>query len=140
MFASATEIFSPSCIKEDLMPDIRAVGKPIPYSDDNPVSNWIENLREQRKAHKREPRNDAERKLLARWLGYRGRGELERIVGRRHAHCTAMIQMAFAADHLRTEAGHAGAIQQANDATRVAITLPTEFETEYGFAPAIIFA
>ena len=46
------------------------MGKLITYSDDNPISDWIEELREQRKPHKREPQNDAERKLLARWLGF----------------------------------------------------------------------
>ena len=47
------------------MADIRGVGKQITYSDDNPISQWIEELREKRKAQKREPRNEAERKLLA---------------------------------------------------------------------------
>src|SRR5262245_39730553 len=107
--------------KETFMSDIRGVGKKITYSDDNPVSNWIEALREQRNAHKREPKNDAERKLLARWLGYRGRGELERIVG---AGCYAYSHFEMdpewrylLADHIRTEAGHGwGYIQQANAA------------------------
>jgi hypothetical protein len=63
------------------MADIRGVGKRITYSDDNPISEWIEELRDKQKPRKREPQNEAERKLLARWLGFRGRGELESIVG-----------------------------------------------------------
>jgi hypothetical protein len=39
------------------MGDIKGVRKAITYSDDNPVSQWIEKLREQRKAEKREPKN-----------------------------------------------------------------------------------
>ena len=61
--------------------DIRGVGKQITYSDDNPVSEWIEELRRQRQAQAREPRDQAERELLGRWLAYRGRFELDHIVG-----------------------------------------------------------
>ena len=62
------------------MADLCGVGKPITYSDDNPVSNWIEELRKKLNAQKRKPKDDTERELLARWLGYRGRDELENIV------------------------------------------------------------
>ena len=63
------------------MADIRGVGKRITYSDDNPISQWIEELRDKQKPRKREPQNDAERKLLARWLGFRGQGRLEEHCG-----------------------------------------------------------
>jgi len=101
------------------MADVRGVGKLITYSDDNPISNWIEELREQRKPHKREPQNDAERKLLARWLGFRGRGELEHIVGSAcyaYSHFEMDPEWRYLlADHIRTEAGHGwGYIKQAD--------------------------
>ena len=51
------------------MTDIQGVGKPISYSEDNPVSAWVENLRKSLDAEKREPRDQAERELLGRWLG-----------------------------------------------------------------------
>ena len=63
------------------MADIRGVGKKITYTDDNPISEAIEKLRGERKSIKREPKDAAERELLGRWLGYRGRDELEATVG-----------------------------------------------------------
>ena len=63
------------------MADIRGVGKPITYRDDNPISEWIEDFRSKRNSQKREPKDAAERELLGRWLAYRGRGELKTIVG-----------------------------------------------------------
>jgi hypothetical protein len=103
------------------MANLAGVGTPISYNDDNPISNWVDALRKSRDGIKREPRDDAERKLLARWLAYRGRDELESIVG---AACHAFAHFAgeldsewrlLLADHIRTEAGHGwGYIQQAN--------------------------
>jgi len=126
------------------MADIRGVGKPITYSDDNPISNWIEELRESRKPHKREPQNDAERELLARWLGFRGRGELEHIVG---AACYAYSHFEMdsewrylLADHIRTEAGHGwGYIRQADlvDPSRDHSKPDPEFAQEYGLVPRV---
>ena len=43
------------------MADIRGVGKPISYRDDNPISEWIEDFRSKRKSQKREPKDAAER-------------------------------------------------------------------------------
>ncbi|HZA55051.1 MAG TPA: hypothetical protein VE616_12440 [Candidatus Udaeobacter sp.] len=57
------------------MADIRGVGKKITYSEDNAISAELEEFRKKRDAVKREPKDDAERELLARWLGHRGRDE-----------------------------------------------------------------
>ena len=126
------------------MADIRGVGKLITYSDDNPISNWIEELREQRKPHKREPQNDAERKLLARWLGFRGRGELEHIVGSAcyaYSHFEMDPEWRYLlADHIRTEAGHGwGYIKQADlvDPSRDHSKPDPEFAQEYGLVPRV---
>ncbi|MGH7845873.1 MAG: hypothetical protein ACREQW_11985 [Candidatus Binatia bacterium] len=126
------------------MSDVRGVGKKITYSDDNPISQWVEDLREKRKPQKREPKNDAERKLLARWLGFRGRGELERIVG---AGCYAYSHFEMdpewrylLADHIRTEAGHGwGYIQQANlvEPSRDHSKPDPGFEQDYGLMPRV---
>jgi hypothetical protein len=103
------------------MSDIRGAGKAITYSEDNPVGQWTEDFRRGRDKLKREPANDEERKLLARWLAYRGRGELETIVGSAcyaYTHFAAEIDSEWRlllADHIRTEAGHGwGYIQQGN--------------------------
>src|SRR5712692_8615610 len=94
------------------MADIRGVGKPITYSNDNPIEPWMNALRAEREKVKREPRNDEERRLLARWLGYRGRDELEGIVGSAsyaYSHFGAELDSEWRlllADHIRTEAGH----------------------------------
>jgi hypothetical protein len=103
------------------VPDIAGVGTPITYSEDNPVSHYIDALRKQNDGARREPKTDDERKLLARWLAYRGRDELESIVG---SACYAYTHFAgeldsewrlLLADHIRTEAGHGwGYIQQGN--------------------------
>jgi hypothetical protein len=126
------------------MPNLRGVGKPITYSDDNPIEAWIEEQRKQREKLKREPANDEERILLARWLGYRGRDELESIVG---AACYAFTHFAsdldsewrlLLADHIRTEAGHGwGYIQQANrlDPSRDHSQPDPEFVQQYGLWP-----
>src|SRR5262249_31116246 len=56
-------------LKEAIMADIRGVGKPITYSEDNPIGIELEELRAKRKSLKREPKDGAERELLGRWLG-----------------------------------------------------------------------
>ncbi len=126
------------------MPNLAGVGTPITYSDDNPVSNWIEALRKEKDKAKREPANDEERRILARWLAYRGRDELETIVG---AGCYAYTHFAgeldsewrlLLADHIRTEAGHGwGYIQQGNalDPSRDHAQPDPEFVEEYGLTP-----
>jgi hypothetical protein len=128
------------------MADIRGVGKPITYSDDNPISGWVDDLRRQRNALKREPRDAEERERLARWLGYRGRDELECIVGSAtyaFTHFGAELDSEWRyilADHIRTEAGHGwGYIQQANriDPSRDHAQPDPEFVAQYGLTPRL---
>src|SRR5499426_682486 len=124
------------------MADIRGVGKKITYSDDNPISEWVENLRRGRGAQKREPKDDTERELLGRWLAYRGRDELENIVG---SACYAYTHFdmdpewrLLLADHIRTEAGHGwGYIQQGNalNPKRDHTQPDPDFEREHGLLP-----
>jgi hypothetical protein len=128
------------------MPNLAGVGTKITYSEDNPVTVYIENLRRQREQAKREPKNDEERKLLARWMAYRGRDELECIVG---AACYAYTHFAseidsewrlLLADHIRTEAGHGwGYIQQGNalDPSYDHAAPDPEFAEEHGLTPRV---
>src|SRR5690242_1839931 len=94
------------------MADIRGAGTTITYAEDNPVGEWMDTLRKEREKVKREPRTDEERRLLGRWLGYRGRDELQCIVGSAayaYTHFAAEIDSEWRlllADHMRTEAGH----------------------------------
>ncbi len=126
------------------MADIRGVGKRITYSEDNPITEWVHNLRKQRDGLKREPRDQAERELLARWLGYRGRDELETIVGSA-AYALSHFEMDsewryILAEHMRTEAGHGwGYIQQANriDPSRDHSQPDPEFIERYGLTPRL---
>lgn len=124
--------------------DIRGVGKPITYSDDNPVSGWVEELRKQRDDLKRPPADEAERVLLGRWLGYRGRDELEEIVGSgcyAYSHFEMDPEWQYLlADHIRTEAGHGwGYIRQADtvDPSRDHSKPDPEFQEEYGLTPRL---
>ncbi len=126
------------------MADIRGVGKTITYSDDNPISKWVEELREKRKVQKREPKNDAERELMAQWFGFRGRAELDEIVGSAcyaYSHFEMDPEWRYLlADHIRTEAGHGwGYIQQANVAypSRDHSQPDVEFERRYGIMPRV---
>jgi hypothetical protein len=126
------------------MANLAGVGTPITYSDDNPISDWVEALRKGRDTIKREPKSDEERKLLARWMAYRGRDELECIVG---AGCYAYAHFAgeidsemrlLLADHIRTEAGHGwGYIQQGNalDPSYDHGAPDPEFVEEHGLLP-----
>ena len=100
------------------MADIKGVGKKI-TCEDNPTTAWLEEFRRRRNASKREPQDDGERELLARWLAYRGRDELESIVGSAcyaYSHFDMDSEWRYLlADHIRTEAGHGwGYIQQGN--------------------------
>ncbi len=126
------------------MPNLAGVGTPITYSEDNPVSDYINKLRKQRDGAKREPKNDDERKRLARWLAYRGRDELECIVGSAcYAYSHFVTEMdsewrLLLADHIRTEAGHGwGYIQQGNalDPSYDHAAPDPEFAEEYGLTP-----
>jgi len=128
------------------MADIRGVGKPITYSDDNPISKWVEELREKRKVQKREPKNDAERELMAQWFGFRGRAELDEIVGSAcyaYSHFEMDPEWRYLlADHIRTEAGHGwGYIQQANAAwpARDHSQPDLDLERHYGLIPRVEF-
>jgi hypothetical protein len=126
------------------MPNLAGIGTPISYSDDNPISHYVDALRKQRDGVKREPKNDEERQLLARWLAYRGRDELECIVGSAcyaYSHFAGEIDSEWRlllADHIRTEAGHGwGYIQQGNalDPSYDHAAPDPDFEAEYGLLP-----
>ena len=126
------------------MADIKGVGKPITYRDDNSITAWVEELRTKRNVQKREPKDDTERKLLARWLGYRGRGELESIVGSAcyaYSHFEMDYEWRYLlTDHIRTEAVHGwGYIQQGNalDPSRDHSRPDPEFEREHGLTPRV---
>lgn len=126
------------------MVDIRGVGRPISYSDDNPITERVETLRKQRDVLKREPRDQAERELLGRWLGYRGRDELEEIVGLAcyaYSHFEMDPEWRYQlTDHIRTEAGHGwGYIKQADavDPTRDHSQPDPEFAHQYGLWPRV---
>jgi hypothetical protein len=121
--------------------DIRGVGTPISYSDENPIREWAQEFRHHRDAQKREPRDEAERKLLARWMGWRGRMELEQIVGSAcyaYSHFIGDLDSEWRlilADHIRTEAGHGwGYIKQGDliDPTVDHAGPDPAFEDEYG--------
>ncbi|HWP28817.1 MAG TPA: hypothetical protein VNM50_04695 [Chloroflexota bacterium] len=127
------------------MTDIRGVGKRITYSENNPAAEWVRNLRRERDKLKREPRNDEERILLARWLGYRGRDELECIVGSAayaYTHFAAELDSEWRyilADHMGTEAGHGwGYIRLADqiDPSRDHSQPDPEFSEQYGVYPS----
>ena len=126
------------------MADIKGVGKKITYSEDNPTSAWLEEFRRKSNASKREPKDDRERELLARWLAYRGRDELESIVGSAcyaYSHFDMDSEWRYLlADHIRTEAGHGwGYIQQGNalDGRRDHSQPDPEFEGRYGLLPRV---
>jgi hypothetical protein len=130
--------------QEGMMADLRGVGKPITYEDDNPLTQWTDELRRQRNAQKREPQDQAERELLGRWMGFRGRWELEHIVA---AGCYAYVHFAddldtgwrfLLADHIRSEAGHGvGYVKQGDliDPSRDHSLPDPEFVAQYGLAP-----
>jgi len=126
------------------MADIRGVGKKITYSEDNPVTASLEEFRKQRDAVKREPKDDTERERLARWLGHRGRDELESTVGSACYACSHFEMDSewryFLADHIGTEAGHGwGYIRQANaiDSRRDHARPDPDFERQYGLLPRV---
>ncbi len=126
------------------MADIRGVGKPITYTDQNPVTQWVETTLYMNRDHlKREPRNDEERIRLARWLGFRGRQELESIVGSAcyaYTHFAADLDSEWRyllAEHIGTEAGHGwGYIRQADllEPERDHSQPDPEFEATYGLS------
>jgi hypothetical protein len=126
------------------MADIGGVGKKISYSEDNPITAVLDELRKQRDASKREPKDDAERELLGRWLGYRGRDELETTVGAvcyAYSHFDMDSEWRYSlADHIRTEAGHGwGYIRQGDaiDPRRDHARPDPEFERQYGLLPRV---
>ena len=131
------------------MADLRGVAKPITYSEDNPIAEWVDGLRRQRDALKREPCDQAERELLGRWLGFRGRWELEHIVGLgcyAYTHFAAELDSEWReilAEHIRTEAGHGwGYIRQGDvvDPSRDHALPDPEFAEQYGLAPRVAHA
>lgn len=92
------------------MADLRGVGTPITYSEDNPISRAVREWRDRRWTQMRPPRDDAERLLLADWLGYRGRDEILAIVGVAcHAFNHFDLDMEWRyllSDHIAEEASH----------------------------------
>jgi hypothetical protein len=133
-----------SAQKERFMAGISGVGTPITYSDDNPVGDVIDKLRKDREKLKREPRSDEERRLLGRWLGYRGRDELESIVGSAayaYSHFAGELDSEWRlllAEHMRTEAGHGwGYIRQGDlvDPSTDHNQPDPDFTREYGVYP-----
>ncbi len=126
------------------MADIKGVGKPITYAEDNPISEWVESLRKERDDLKRPPSSAEERDLLGRWLGYRGRDELEEIVGSAcyaYSHFDMDHQWRYLlSDHIRTEAGHGwGYIRQGDTVNpgRDHAKPDPEFEQKYGLTPRV---
>ncbi|HEY3117785.1 MAG TPA: hypothetical protein VGK54_13660 [Chloroflexota bacterium] len=126
------------------MADIRGVGKPITYTDHNPITEWIGKLHKERDALKRPPADEPESEMLGRWLGYRGRDELEEIVGSAcyaYSHFDIDPEWRFLlADHIRVQAGQGwGYIRQADaiDPSREHADLDPEFEQEYGLTPRV---
>jgi hypothetical protein len=126
------------------MADIRGVGKKITYSEDNPVTASLEEFRKKLDAAKREPKDDAERELLARWLGHRGRDELESTVGAACYACSHFDMDSewryLLADHIGTEAGHGwGYIRQADaiDPRRDHSRPDPDFERQHGLTPRV---
>src|SRR4051794_2970493 len=126
------------------MADIRGVGTPITYSDDNPISDWIDQLRLEHRKTAREPRDQAERELLGRWLAYRGRFELDHIVGSAcyaYSHFEIDDEWKYIlADHIRTEAGHGwGYIKQGDlvDPSRDHTKLDPAFMEEHRLLPRV---
>lgn len=121
--------------------DIRGEGTPISYTDDNPLTRWSQEYAKSREHLKREPRDAAERALLARWMGWRGRMELEQIVGSAcyaYSHFIGDLDSEWRfvlADHIHTEAGHGwGYIRQAMliDDSRDHTRPDPDFEDQYG--------
>lgn len=124
------------------MSDIRAVGTPVTYSDDNPITKWMDKLSAGRGDQRRQPKDQAERELLGRWLAYRGRDELESIVGSAayaYSHFEMTPEFRYhLADHIGTEAGHGwGYIRQGDqvDPTRDHTLPDPEFEPEFNVLP-----
>lgn len=124
------------------MTDIRGKGTPITYDRNNEYLTWMWGLSKERAKRRREPRTDAEKKLLAEWLAYRGRWELEHIVG---SACHALAHFDIdpewrwtITDHIRDEAGHGwGYIRnaQAIDNSRDYTKRNLDWEDRYGLLP-----
>src|SRR4051812_19062222 len=92
------------------MANLAGVGTPISYNEDNEVLLVVKDWRKRRSADVHPPRNDAERLLLADWLGYRGRDEIIGICGAA-AHALAHFDLdidwrVMLAEHLEEETGH----------------------------------
>lgn len=92
------------------MADIRGTGKPITYSEENPILDRVRSWRNKRMEQAHEPRDAAERTLLAGWMGYRGREEILEIVGAA-SYALSHFDMDMEwrhliADHIAEECGH----------------------------------
>jgi len=118
--------------------DLRDVGTPITYTEDNDLLRGVRAWRSERMASAHEPRDDAERLLLAGWLGYRGREEIREIVGAANyamAHFDMDMEWRhMIADHIAEECSHGwNFIQLANklDSSRDH-TKDDDFAQRYG--------
>lgn len=103
------------------MAGIEGVGTRITYSEDNPISAWVTKTKKEFDAKRRPPASDEERKLFARWNGFRGRRELNLTSGSAcyaYCHFSGELDPEFQyllLDHAKTEAGHGwGFIRQAD--------------------------
>jgi len=120
------------------MPNLAGVGTPITYSEDNPILRPIRAWRENRWSQMRPPKDDAERRLLADWLGFRGRDEMVGIVGAgTYAYTHFDLDMEWRrilSEHIEEECGHGwNFIQLANelDPSKDHSRPDPEFETRW---------
>ena len=92
------------------MPNLAGVGTRITYSEENEILQTVRNWRKQYLANAHPPRSDAQRILLADWLGFRGRDEIHGIVGSA-AYALSHFELdidwrVLLAEHIEEETGH----------------------------------
>jgi hypothetical protein len=92
------------------MANLAGVGTPITYTEDNDILETVREWRKRLQADVHPPRNDAERVLLADWLGFRGRDEVVGICGAA-AYALSHFELdidwrVMLAEHLEEETGH----------------------------------
>jgi hypothetical protein len=118
-----------------------AAGEQVWCLNDTPLTLCAQEFRKSRETLKRAPRDAAERELLVHWMGWRGRMELEQIVGSAcyaYSHFIGDLDSEWRyvlADHIHSEAGHgwgyvrpAALIDDSRDHTKP----DPEFEEQYG--------
>jgi hypothetical protein len=92
------------------MADLAGVGTPITYSEDNDILKRVRAWRKQYLTGSHPPHSDAQRILLADWLGFRGRDEITGIVGSA-AYALSHFDLdidwrVLLAEHIEEETGH----------------------------------